>query len=800
MNVRNKKTHKPSMPDKPAAAGSVGGQRLWAVAAFLLGTLLVWSLLTPHDATSVFEGAAVPQNLMGLALAVVAPLATASLGLRVPFARRSWLLLAGLLAWYVIATVLAGNGTNPRVAWYGFWQVIALGGGFFSAQALLLGPRTRQTTLLILIVGCTALALQGLYQVAVEFPADRARYLADPEGVIAEVPNLEAPPGSAARKRFEDRLLYSSEPYASFALANSLAVLLSGGIVLLMGLSMARLAGQPALPEPPRVPWIHFVPLAIAGLAVLLTWFLTRSRVAYPALIVGAAYWTLLQGPRLRELKRLLLWGVGLGSIGLLAGSVWLLRNDSLVLSEAPKSFSYRLEYWLASMAMLRDHWLMGIGLGNFQSYYPIYKLPAASEIIADPHNWVLDILVSLSVPLGVAICLWLARQLWTGGPAQPAAAAEPTLSSSSQSNSASALDQATSQSLLRGAMVGGSLCAVALSVLSGLNLWGAIISWFCAGLLIVWARPSLQTEPAQLALIARTAVVTMLACLLVSGSWQASGLALPMILLLVIGRKHYPQSPSQTTATNPLPPTTATSETLVGWRRWWPAYLPLVGLFIFLIQCWRPTIGSWSHIQQAQSASSSKQQLALIDAAVQADPLDTEPLRMRAQLLTQEAIHAPPALFEQMGSQAHASVEAWLARDCVKSLNWQWSGEHALQLAATAQTLGLENEIYVERAVGYYEQALARYPSSIGLRAQLAITFAIADQWPESHRELQIALELDAQTPHLDKKLESQQLWLPLLPAEAEAELALQKPWIPAEPVILWLRKSISEHISPEH
>jgi tetratricopeptide (TPR) repeat protein len=191
---------------------------------------------------------------------------------------------------------------------------------------------------------------------------------------------------------------------------------------------------------------------------------------------------------------------------------------------------------------------------------------------------------------------------------------------------------------------------------------------------------------------------------------------------------------------------------------------------------------------------------LALIDAAAQADPLDTEPLRMRAQWLTQEAIHAPPALFEQIGAQAQASVEAWLARDSIKSLNWQWSGEHALQLAATAQEMGLDHEIYVERAVGYYEQALARYPSNIGLRAQLAATFAIVGKWAEAHRELDAALELDAQTPHLDKKLESQQLWLPLLPSDMEVELGLEKPRIPAEPAIRWLRKNISEQISPEH
>ncbi len=66
---------------------------------------------------------------------------------------------------------------------------------------------------------------------------------------------------------------------------------------------------------------------------------------------------------------------------------VGLLASDSLVLSEAPKSIAFRLEYWQAATRMIIDYPLTGVGLGNFQSYYPSYKLPAASEIIADPQQ-----------------------------------------------------------------------------------------------------------------------------------------------------------------------------------------------------------------------------------------------------------------------------------------------------------------------------------------------------------------------------------------------------------------------------
>ena len=48
---------------------------------------------------------------------------------------------------------------------------------------------------------------------------------------------------------------------------------------------------------------------------------------------------------------------------------------------------------------MIADHPLFGIGPGQFQQFYARYKLPEASETIADPHNFLLEIWSTAGTP-----------------------------------------------------------------------------------------------------------------------------------------------------------------------------------------------------------------------------------------------------------------------------------------------------------------------------------------------------------------------------------------------------------------
>lgn len=752
-----------------------GGVPLWSAAAFMLGMLVVWSFLAPVDATSVFGGEAIAQNLMWLVLATVVAAAATVTQLRFRFQQRSWLLACGCLAWLIASSVLAGRQNNPRIAWYGFWQVMSLVACWASVRALLAGPRSQAAILRLVLMGCMALSWHGLYQIRIGFPADRARYLADPDTVIQEL-GMEAPPGSPARMRFEDRLLHSSEPYATFALANSLATLLSGGLLLLLGLALHFPLRDPTgqTSNGQRLRWVV---LGVAAVVVGVCWFLTRSKTAYVAVLAGIAF-GLLQGTLARRLTRAQIMAVlGFAGLGLAVGGLWLMQNDTLVISEAPKSLAYRLEYWIATLDMLRDHGLFGVGLGNFQNYYPYYKLPLASEEIADPHNWILDVVTTLSVPVGMVLVSWIGVRVFV-----PAAATQMSAAPSPAGEMfADDMDRVIARRITTGALIGGLACGGALYFLSGLDFPVIAMAWAIAGLtgLGLQSPDLLADEPRRS--VSRSAAFTMIVCLLASGSWQASGLAVPLLLLLQIGSpvqlkagwRSAMEKPSQSP-----------------WKSWAICGLPALGVIIFMLQCWRPVTSSWTLMQQAATARDPAQQQRLAEAAAAADSLDTEPLGWLAQLQAQHASQSSDVDFERLAQASLAAFDDWLAADAIKPINWEIAGRAALELAASAQHRNLAPARWVDAASGYFTQAANRYPTSIGLRAQLAVTLAMAGRTVESRNQLATAAELSERTPHADKKLANHLLWLPILPAGAEAEFGEASPWIPAEPMLNWMRK----------
>ena len=79
-------------------------------------------------------------------------------------------------------------------------------------------------------------------------------------------------------------------------------------------------------------------------------------------------------------------------------------------------SLRYRLDYWQSTWQVLRTDWLTGVGLDNFGPRYVEFKLPQAPEEIGDPHNFFLSVWSKLGlaglaalVALGaVAIRAWL--------------------------------------------------------------------------------------------------------------------------------------------------------------------------------------------------------------------------------------------------------------------------------------------------------------------------------------------------------------------------------------------------------
>ncbi|GAB5403328.1 MAG: hypothetical protein Aurels2KO_15590 [Aureliella sp.] len=698
------------------------GRVLRVSAAAMLPIVLLWSLLVPNDATSVFMGSSLPQVLLALFTGTLAAGSVALLKQAPRISAGDTAIALAILVWLLLTSYLAGHSTNPRTAWIGCWHAIALGATYYTARLVVYDTQSRAIVLSILAAGCIALSVHAIYQTTVDFPANRAAYEADPEGFLKKN-NIDAPAGSPTRKRLEDRFLESKEPFATFALANSLAVLLSCGLVLLTGCLVSR--------DSDTTQW-RIVALAVAIVLVLGAWFLTKSRTAYVGIFAGLAYWFLLaktNNSSSQLISRLRI-AMAVCAVAFIGAFVWFMKNDSLVLSETFYSLRFRLEYWYATAQMIFEYPLSGVGLGNFQDYYPAYKLEQASETIADPHNWFLDIAVCLSVPTAILITGWLARHVMPSADktASPRKEQEPS----------------PATALLRGVVAGGIALVGGLALFRQLDLTAFLISW-PAGILGSWCIYPLSVRAAQQPkTLFRAGIVTAVVCLLASGSWQASGLAVPLVILLA----GLAEADGQRDMSTP--------------RRFLPIVASSVGLAIFCIQTWLPVTRVWNQRGSLPFARDTTEQLEIVESAITADPLDAELLGLKSQILASLASQGTASTFASRAEQAADQLDMWLAVDGVAHGNWMIAGSVLLDLAESARRFGGEDQPWVLSAQQRYAEASLRYPSDVGLHVQVAATALLRSDLETARQEIAEAWRLSEATPHDDKRLNMQEIYVP--------------------------------------
>jgi O-antigen ligase len=152
--------------------------------------------------------------------------------------------------------------------------------------------------------------------------------------------------------------------------------------------------------------WL-WVPATLVGLGLLLT-FSTGGWLGglAAALVVLAA---------LGHSRR----GALLGGV---AGAALIVVSGLAIVGALPERLNplrqtggFRLDLWLSSVQMLRDHPLLGVGLDNFVYLYQQFYLregAAAEPSLSHPHNWVLNFWLSLGV-LGLAAFVWLLVCFW---------------------------------------------------------------------------------------------------------------------------------------------------------------------------------------------------------------------------------------------------------------------------------------------------------------------------------------------------------------------------------------------------
>jgi O-antigen ligase len=153
---------------------------------------------------------------------------------------------------------------------------------------------------------------------------------------------------------------------------------------------------------------------ALCSLPVLFCLYLTYSRGAWLLGLPAAALFIgLLRGRRA-------LW-ISLAVIGMIVLSLLPLigteRFTSLLDTQGGTTF-FRLKLWQASLNMIKDHSLFGVGLDNFlYQYRTRYVLPEAWQELglSHPHNIVLDYWTRLGI-LGVLVLVWLEGAFFVKG------------------------------------------------------------------------------------------------------------------------------------------------------------------------------------------------------------------------------------------------------------------------------------------------------------------------------------------------------------------------------------------------
>lgn len=384
---------------------------------------------------------------------------------------------------------------------------------------------------------------------------------------------------------FEKRLGHSREPFALFALANTLGGLLAACLVwggTAAAWSPARAAGILRY-------WARWLPSL-----VLVAWCLalTKSRTAWVGTLMGVLVSTLLA---LRPHDRLpwsaglkcstsAAWkrcGAGLLMAGLLlAGGVWLLWRsgawDREVFAEAPKSLTYRGQYWWGALRLIAESPWWGIGLGQFREHYLRVKLPAASEEIADPHNLLLDAWVNGGLCGVVGLLGTVAATVWTFR----------TRSANPQEREAASANTGCSAVVGMGGLLGFGLAFVTGLLLRGEwddQLWLLGLLW--AGLFVL-----LPSAPTDEPVAAAVPLVVLGIHLLGAGGMGMPAVVLAALVWLSIA----------TAGSLPRPIWGPR-----GWRSTWlGSGLCLAAAIVIAVGVWRPVVVAAADMEEGDRAA----------------------------------------------------------------------------------------------------------------------------------------------------------------------------------------------------
>ena len=141
-----------------------------------------------------------------------------------------------------------------------------------------------------------------------------------------------------------------------------------------------------------------FLAVTVAFAAVLAGLLITKSKGAIASAFISALMLLIyLKFPKIVKDNSKKIIALAL-LVLLLAASAIVYFGQTHDTLPGGNSMLVRWQYWKSTAQMVADHWLTGVGPGNFANYYTQYKIPAALETVADPHNFIL----SMSAQFGI--------------------------------------------------------------------------------------------------------------------------------------------------------------------------------------------------------------------------------------------------------------------------------------------------------------------------------------------------------------------------------------------------------------
>lgn len=715
--------------------------RTWLLAGLV--ALLVARPLLPSEGVS-WIGDGQPFNLLTICLAaayVVLAMVEGGVHRRLSLAD---LAVAVLIVLCVAAALNGARYGSARPSLNMLFEWLSLGLLYFLARQLVRTPREMRAMVAIMVALAVVMAAYGFHQVFVSFPATRAAYAANPDEALRAAGQW-FPPGSPARQQFEDRLK-STEPFATFALANSLAAFLATWFVFALAMLTAQLTA--AVDESSEVGrsrwrWMSIVGLATCTVAMLACLILTKSRSAYVAFAVGIALYPWFDSEFRRRWLGKKSLATAIGAMVLLIGVAIATKSvDVQVLTEATKSLGYRVEYWRSTLVMIAHRPWLGVGPGNFQDFYTQFKLPQASEEIRDPHNFLLEVwatagtfaLVALSAAL--ALFGWRTWQATFGSDANSLA---------SDRSAASEKDSPRNvMAMVAGAVVGFVLAFViapsARLLFSEQQLAGGLVVG-AAVIACSWGWIMQGTLSPRLPALG---VLVLAIHLLASGGIAIPGVADSWWLLLALGFNVVDRD-----AVAPVP---RDQRRLPAWT-WGSALLLLAGAagVACYFLAFRPVVRCHAALLVATEEPGGVDQRInrLVDAA-EADPLSPEPWWMIAELEYERLLQNPTQ--EDWLKRFVKSVSKVLDLRPYSSAAWRQCGRWYYELYARNQELDTGNPARV-----CFDRAVALYPNMAELRGEYALALGATGNAREAKVQLDVARRLDQLTPHADKKLSPQ-------------------------------------------